>query len=126
MKKPWKKGYDDGFDDGVFGKNPKIIEIGTGPFSSIFEMECSRAYDKGYLEGYQDGKKENESFFGETEEGFLEKFKEGYFNGLQDRAHKKTSEVKNKKTKPSIFPCVNSKSETVYKRGYVVGYQRGE
>ena len=126
MKKPWKKGYDDGFDDGAFGKNPKIKEIRVGPFGSIFEMECSRAYDKGYLAGYQDGKKENKSFFNETEEDSLEKFKEGYFNGLQDSVHKKPSEVKSKKQKPSIFPCIDSDSEVAYRRGYLVGYQRGE
>lgn len=126
MKKPWKKGYDAGFDDGAFGKNPKIKEIRTGPFSSIFEMETSQAYDKGYLVGYQDGKKENKGFLNKTGEDPLKKFKEEYFNGFQDRVHKKTSEVKNKKTKPSIFPCVDSESETVYRRGYIVGYQRGE
>ena len=51
-----------------------------------------------------------------------ERFREGYFDGFQDRGHKNRSRVSGEKTKPCIFSCVNSEEEALYRRGYLVGY----
>ncbi len=54
---PWKKGYDQGFIDGVKGKDSKIKQVTSGPFISIVDMDVKQAFDKGYLAGYKDGEK---------------------------------------------------------------------
>ena len=113
MKKPWQEGYSSGLQDGVLGKDSKIKKRTNGPFISIFDMEVKQAYDKGYLVGYENGKREKRSL-DKVGDDSQKNFENGYSDGFKNGALGKKLKVKEEKLEGS------------YERGYVVGHLNGK
>ena len=110
--KPWEKGCNDGFNDGVLGRGPKIQEIPNSLLvTSIYDRETKQAYAKGYLVGYEKGKKECKNFLKVIGDDPLKEFREGFFDAVRDKRLGKSLEIKERK-------------EDSYKRGYSVGCQQ--
>ena len=113
--KPWEEGHNDGFNDAVLGRGSKIQEVPNSLLvTSIHDRKTKLAYAKGYLAGYEKGKKECEDFVKIICGDPQKKLREGFFDAVRAKRSGESLKIEEE----------IKEEEEDYKRGYSVGRQQ--